>query len=87
MLPLGSSLLPALLPALLFGPGLILHEVLFERTNLVSLFLLSQHLPSLFLPVLVLVSDGIGVYCGEFGNCFAPEFRHLGQTKEGKTAG
>lgn len=87
MLPLRCPLFPAFLPGLLFGPGLILFKVLLWKRRPVRLLQLREHLLSLFLPVLVLVADGVGVDCrlGEIGEGFAPQLRHLRQTEEGKT--
>lgn len=89
MAPLGGRLLPALLLGLLFGPGLVLEEVFPGKRRLVFVFQLGQHLLSLFLPVLVLVADGVRVYrrlC-EVWERFPPQLGHLGQAEEGEATG
>ncbi len=88
VLPLGCRLFPALLLALLFGPGFILSEVLFGKGSLVFLFQLCEHLLPLFLSVLVLVADSFCVDCrlSEIRKCFPPQLRHLRQAQEGKAS-
>lgn len=89
MLPLGRPLPPAFLPGLLFGPGLILDEVLFGKGGVAFLFELGEHLLSLFLPVFVLVADGLRVHrrLGEVRKRFPPQLGHLWQAEEGEAAG
>lgn len=85
MFPLGGPLLPSLLLVLLFGPGRVPGDVLLGSGNLV--LLLGEHLLPLFLPVFVLVADGVGVHCrlDKVRKGFAPQFRHLGQSEEGES--
>lgn len=86
MLPLGSHLSPANLLGGLFRPGLILDEVLSGKTRLFSR--LCEHLLPLFLPVLVLVADGVCVHgrLGEIRKRFPPQLGHLRQAEEGEAA-
>lgn len=86
VLPLGGHLFPAFLLVLLFGPGFVLCEILLGKWSLVFLL---QHLPSLFLPVLVLVADGLCVHCclREIRERFPSQFRHLRQAEEGEATG
>lgn len=83
--PLGHPLLPPLLLVLLFGPGGGPGDVLLRSGVLV--LLLGEHLPPLFLPVFVLVADGVGVHrrLDEVRKGFAPQFGHLGQAEQGES--
>lgn len=88
MLPLAGRLLPALLPVLLLGPGLLPERSAPPGLGRVLLLLLQLLLP-LPLPVLVLVADLVRVHLGlaEAGDALPLQLGHPGQPQQGEAPG
>jgi len=88
-LPLGRLLPPAVLPGLLLGPRLVLHQVPLHHRRRPALLQLGQHLPPGLLTGLVLVADGVRVHlrADKVRERFVLQLGHLGHPQEGETFG